>query len=247
MKLVQAAFARGTSVLILLASLAACRNDITVNGQSVKGNLKVLDEKGPAAAAVDPTPTDAPPSSTDNPPTATVIDIPDGLLTGRSYVQSRTPITLTISPDVANLGDTFSLYNDSTGQTLVAQQGIALYDPLDAGQSLAPALWSEAGAALAPYDLTLRLYPLDPEFSAKLTYGANQLRLMVREGSASPKRSERVLQRRDFTMTGVARSFSKEGMQRRNGFEAELGLWHQPVVSTDKSTLTLGVIPLLSR
>jgi hypothetical protein len=246
-------------LIACIGGLWGCRSDISVNGQSVSGNLKKLDEDpAPAVGAVETSPTatetNAPATTTDTEATdadpsatAAVLDIPEGLSIDRTYVQSRTPIALRISQGLATLGDAFSLYNDSTGQTLVTQEVVALYEPASAYQAPPIALWLESEAALMADDLTLMLYPLDSELRGKLAYGANHLRFVAGEASSSPRRSERLLQRRDFYVATVSRAVFKGSLQRQNGFEAELGLWHQPVVTTGKTTLTLGVIPLLSR
>lgn len=231
---------RLTAILFAVVTLGlpACRSGgVRVNGQNVKGNLAKLDSQA----------TNPPEPAIQIPPKATVVDVPGGLLVARTHVQSRTPISITISPDAVALGDTFSLVDDSTGQTLVSRQAIALFDGVDSGRGVASAFRLEAATSLKPYDLTLKLYPLDPELKGKLAYGENHLRLLVSEGSPSPKRSESLLQRGDFTLTGLSRSYFQGPGQRRDGFEAEIGLWHQPLGATGQRTLTMGVIPLLSR
>lgn len=219
--------------------LAACNSGkITVNGQSVKSNLEKIDEQKSVA-----------PATTGNEPSsaATVVDIADGFSLDRTYVQTRTPLTILLSSELANFGESFSLYNDSTTQTLVKGQALALYNPSDGLTAVQIADFAQTDLAFAPFELTLKIYPLDPEIAGKLTHGENQLRLVVGEDTPVAKRSQRVFTRRDFPLLSLSRSFSAAATQRSGGFEAELGPWMQPAVTNGSSVLTLGVIPLLSR
>lgn len=228
------------------AGVLGCRSEISVNGQGAVSEAKKADDEAPPASEVAPTASVSilPPSGNDENPPTNDLEIPAGLYVTRSYVQSRTPITLMVTPDLGSRGDTFSVYSDAA-QALVTHQTMALYGPYQGRPGSVLALWPEPVPDTT--DLSVTLDPLDPELTGKLAYGMNRLRLVVGEETLNPRHAECMLYRGDFGVAAVSRSYFPQGSQRQSGFEAELGLWHQPVVTTSKSTLTLGVIPLLSR
>lgn len=172
-------------------------------------------------------------------------EIKDGLNLNRTYVQSRTPITIVISADTMSTGNYFSLLNDSNKKTLVADQAFSLTDESTEGFAVtdpAPEL------ELSGYELTLKIYPLDSSFKDKFTVGTNALRVYVKSDS-SPKQAKTNLTRKDFSLFALAGgSFTASAGQRSSGIELYPGTaLGQPSVTNGKRVLITDPISLMNR
>lgn len=186
-------------------------------------------KRGTNDAATGPAPVTEPVPDPDPAPVsaAVPVEIKDGLNLSRAYVQSRSPIVIDVSQQTLSPGELFSLTNDTTGATLVSDQ--------------------TAGLRLSAYDLTLKLYPLDPEFASKFAYGVNQLHLLTKS-EAEPKDARATFHRGDFALFVTAGgSFTKSGLERANGLELMPSGFGQPSVTNGTRVLTVDPISLLNR
>lgn len=203
-----------------------------------QAKISASDRHGAAKPAVDEVPG---PESQAEP-----IESSSGLDLVRTYFQSRAPITIAIRPEAAVPGDKFSLFNDSTQATLIDSQAIALVDDELRSRSYHFDEIVDDYAALAAYELTLTLFPLDPGFDQKFAYGANELRLLV--DSATGQHFVRsYITRADFPFLSLASGTFAKGMQRVDGFEGGVSKMVQQSVSNGESVLTLGKVSLFSR
>jgi hypothetical protein len=95
----------------LLATLGfcACAKKVTINGQDVANNKKLLGETPQPAATV------APPVQ----PQGAPVNLPNALSAPRQYSQTRGSFGLSIAAVAFAAGDTFTVTDDASGKTLL--------------------------------------------------------------------------------------------------------------------------------
>ncbi len=209
------------SSLIIIFSVTSCRAEV-----------KVKTRTG-AKKAVVATPSQIEPT-----------EIVDGLNIDRTYLQSRTPISIVISADTVKAGNYFSLINESSNQTLISEQALSLTDDSASSfQITNPNLALE----LSGYELTIKIYPLDPSFAGKFTVGKNILKVLV-AGDTETKQSKTTLTRKDYyLLTSGGGSFSSLE-QRENGLELYPGMeLGQSAVTNGTRVLITNPVSLMSR
>ena len=171
-------------------------------------------------------------------------EIVDGLNIDRTYLQSRTPISIVISADTVKSANYFSLINESTNQTLISQQALSLTDdPASSFQITNP----DPALELSGYELTIKIYPLDPSFEGKFTAGENILKVLA-ASDTEPKQAKKTLTRKDYyLLTSGGGSFSSLE-QRANGLELYPGMeLGQSAVTNGTRVLITNPVSLMSR
>ena len=171
---------------------------------------------------------------------ATPIEIPGGLGAARQYYQSRNVITLRIADPSLSSGDSLQIFNDATGDRLVNAPAVTFGLDTAGGDAFA--------LDAAPYELTLRIYPLAPEYAGKFVYAKNPLRLLIGAADAT-RTAEQDVYLHDFRFGGLATAgFVESNHQRIGGLQGRLGLVANPIGSNGHgSTLSTGAIGLLNR
>lgn len=150
---------------------------------------------------------------------AAPIALPGALSAPHQYAQTRGSFTLSVGAEAFAIGDTYSVIDETDTQTLVDHQ-------------MAP----PSG------DLSLVIYPLDPVYTGKLTYGDNQISLSV--DNAVPKTAKTTLHLQDFSLFAIATLVFPDGTQRSGGLQGGFSPWHQDiVVGKGTSTLSTGLVP----
>ncbi len=229
------ALANARIILFIMSaiSMIACR-----------ANVKATSQRTSAAHA----PGSGTGSAPDAPSGAAPIEIKDGFNVNRTYVQTRAPITIAIKAETAAPGDRISLFNDTIRATLLAQQSLALTSDVEGRPpySLLEHTEDPEALGLAPYELTLTLFPLDPAFATKFTYGPNALRLLVDAGDGE-RFSTRIVTRADFPFVFNAGGSFPSRLQRSGGLEMRLGGVFQTTVTNGHAVLTVGKVSLISR
>lgn len=205
--------------LLLAVASVGCRQGMTINGQSVAANKKLLSEGAPQSATA-PLPQEAEPLPASQ---AAPVDLPGALSAPRQYTQTRGSFTLTVAAEALADGDTYSVIDETNTQTLIDHQSA----PTSGG-------------------LLLSVYPLDPAYLGKLRYGGNQISLVV-DGLA-PKTSEAMLRLHDFSVFVVATTAFPAGSQRRGGLQGGFSTWRQDIVAGNgTSTLSTGLVPVTNQ
>jgi hypothetical protein len=162
--------------------------------------------------------------------------IPGALTSNRSYFQTRSVISLKISPDSVEPGDLFSLFNVSSNEALVEPRPLAL-GPVDTtGEPFS--------LATSGVQVFVSLYLLDPNFSQKFAYGPNLLRLNI--DSAQPKTDQKTIYLRDFKLLGTQTSHFSENKQRVGGFQGEFSSLRRPILKAGPNVMTNGFLMMVN-
>jgi hypothetical protein len=198
-------------------------------GVSCNSKLDVKANRGaPLPAEEEPTPeTPAEPDAdkSDDPDQAKQVD--DGFARTRYYYQSRSIVTLKLTPDGVPAGSMFSLINDSTKTTLVEDETLAARE-MAAGTSF--------GLTEQGYDIILRLYPLTTAMKGHFRYGKNALRLLANDGGQVLESTTNIFIS-DFDIQGLETVAAAEEAD-------QLDLWMNPtsrVTVSNETSLTVGV------
>ena len=171
-------------------------------------------------------------------------EIIDGLNIDRTHLQSRTPISIVISADTVTSANYFSLINESSNQTLISQQALSLTDdPASSFQITNP----DPALELSGYELTIKIYPLDPSFQGKFTAGQNILKV-VTESDTEPKQAKTTLTRKDYYLLAAGGGSFSSLEQRANGLELYPGMeLGQSAVTNGTRVLITNPVSLMSR
>ena len=174
--------------------------------------------------------------------TGVPVDLPGALEAPRSYFQTRGMITLTITSDQISTSSPLELVNATTGLSLIMAPagafGLADGELTDENSS-----WSLAGSG---YDFQLRIYPLDPNFAGKFSYGPNHLVLNV-DQSTTPKHAKQDVTLQDFPYYSQATSAFASNDQQLENFQGEVVTVSGPFVNNGAYELSNGFTGVLSR
>jgi hypothetical protein len=167
------------------------------------------------------------------PPRGEPVEVPGSLATAREGYQSRGIIALDVKSSAIQLGDEFSLVNETTGAALIEQEQ----------PKLALAGADESGWYLDGYDVTLRIYLLNPDFAQSFAPGTNNLRLHVSSaGDETGRVAKASVTLRDFPVFGGTIGAYESGEQRSRGFEGGFTPFGNSTVSSKgKSLLMTGL------
>jgi hypothetical protein len=162
-----------------------------------------------------------------------------GVLSGKTYYQTRDVIALPMSREMLLDAQTMTLINETTGATLIDDK------PLVSDL----ALWSddeaEFGLADESFQVVVQVFPTDRSMRAGMNYGKNVMKLIVDDGYG-PKESEVELTLRDFPVFGQATTAFTKNRQVIGGFQA----WVNPVqgkaMSPDGAKLKLGMLNIVN-
>lgn len=153
----------------------------------------------------------------------TPVEVAGGLASARTMVQSRGTLALDVRQSAIRLGDRFSLVNRTTGVTLID------YDHADA-------------ALTGSYDLTLRLYLIDPAYAGAFSAGENSLRLIATSDDGD-RSADTAVTLKDFNAFGMTTGVFPSGEQRVGGFQGGFEPFAKSTVSASgKGFLATGVV-----
>ena len=170
------------------------------------------------------------------------VDLAGALEAARSYFQTRGMITLVINSDQISTSSPLELVNTTTGFSLIKAPasafGLAGDEQMDQPNS-----WSLNNTG---YDFQLRIYPLDPSFAGKFSYGPNHLVLNVDQATA-PKDAKQDVTLQDFTYFAQAGSAFASNDQQLDNFQGEVVTVSGPFVNNGAYELSNGFTGVLSR
>lgn len=170
------------------------------------------------------------------------VDLEGALAAARSYFQTRGMITLVINSDQISTSSPLELVNATTGFSLIKAPagafGLAGDENIDESNS-----WSLNSSG---YDFQLRIYPLDPSFAGKFSYGPNHLVLNVDQPTA-PKDAKQDVTLQDFPFFSQAGSAFASNDQQLENFQGEVVTVSGPFVNNGAYELSNGFTGVLSR
>lgn len=209
--------------VVLAIVSAGCRSSI-----SAKDSRTGAREEEPAAT---------PPAG--EPPRGEPVEVPGSLAAAREVYQSRGVIALDVKSSAIQLGDEFSLVNETTGAALIEQES----------PKLALAADDESGWYLDGYDVTLRIYLLNPDFAHSFAPDANNLRLHVSSSQDEIGRVAKTLVTlRDFPVFGGTIGAFESGEQRSRGIEGGfMQFGNSTVSSKGKGLLVTGFSNIVNK
>lgn len=184
-------------------------------------------------------PREAKPMPASEPPRGEPVEIPGSLAAAREVYQSRGVIILDVKSAAIQLGDDFSLMNETTGAELIEHEQPALGLAGD----------ETSGWYLNGYDVTLRIFLLNPEFAQSFAPGANNLQLRAwSEDDEVGRVAKTLVTLRDFTVFGGTIGTFESGEQRANGFEGGFMQFENSMVtSKGKGLLVTGFGNIVNR
>lgn len=188
----------GVAVAIVTLG-SGCQSKISTNDRRTSG---------------EPAPAETPP------PRGEPVEIAGSLAAERTVFQSRGVITLDVSPAALKLGESFSLVNDTTKATLIDSDSSGL--ALMGDEAMADAGWHLGGG----YDVTLRLFLMDPAIQASFAPGDNTLRLLVdASDGGAPRLAKTLVTLHDFDVQGLTIGSFETSEQRTGGFQGGFELF----------------------
>lgn len=208
--------------MILAIAATGCRSSI-----SAKDSRTGAHEEKPATPPAGEAPRGEP------------VEVPGSLAAARTVYQSRGVIALDVKSSAIQLGDEFSLVNETTGAALIEQER----------PKLALAGDDDSGWYLDGYDVTLRIYLLNPDFAQSFAPGTNNLRLHVSSSEDQIGRVAKTLVTlRDFPVFGGTIGAFESGEQRSRGFEGGFVQFGNSTVSSKgKGLLITGFSNIVNR
>jgi hypothetical protein len=186
---------RKAPLLLSLASFAACG---ACQRQSMSQSNLRSGQNEPAITTI--------PSSRGAP-----VEVAGALGSERTQYQTRNVLSLAVDTSKLQLGDQFSLTNETTGVTLIDRRNAG--DALLGDETTGAAGWHliERGP------VTLRLYLADPKFHAAFAGGENALSMVSNADGGRMARSTITL--RDFPAFGFTSGVFATGEQVVGGFQ----------------------------
>lgn len=166
------------------------------------------------------------------------IHIKEGMFSKRSYFQTRNSIVLNLESSVISLGDTFSLFNDSSKKALIENEALEGELKLSAFQ-----VSQQNSMGLNSYEVSIKIFPTDVSNMGKFVYGENELRLLVDDGK-NGKASEYQITRRDFTKFAVGAGSFENNSARYGGLEVAPAGLVRSVLTNGKHTMVLGPVDM---
>jgi len=228
------------AIVISTTVLPACRSKLKVISKPVtNGGAEV-----PPSETEDPpqdggqTTGDIPPIVEDQ-PKATPLEVSGLLSAQRLYYQSRSVISLNISSDGISTNSRFSLFNDTTHETLIENQSLD-YGLTDDGN-----ISDYFMVAEAPYDIFIRLYPSASGSRGRFGYGANKLRLLF-DDEVKPTFSQSTIYLSDFQFFAFSGISFLTNLQSQQGLQGAIEAWNSPIGTNGVGSLVTGTIPLLN-
>lgn len=169
------------------------------------------------------------------------VEIPGSLAAERMFFQSRGVITLDVSSTALQLGEQFSLVNNTTKATLIENESSSL--ELLGDEAMANKGWLLGSG----YDVTLRLFLLDPTIRASFAPGENALQLFVDStGDDKQQTAKTTITLHDFDVQGMTIGCFESGEQRTDdGFQGGFELVaRSEVTSGGKAFLSTGFMAI---
>lgn len=210
---------RFIAISLALAFAFGCRSSVKTTN---KRTVQAAEESGP-------------------PPKGEPVDVPGSLGVTRTHYQSRGVVSLDVNSTALALGDQFSLTNDTTQATLIDHNDASLALSGDGG--LNGGAWHLTDG----YDVTLKLYLLDPTLANGFAQGENRLRLLVDDGGAG-RTATTMMTLLDFTVFGPSTATFESGQQTVSGFQGGFEPLAKAVVTSgEKSILATGFLNITNQ
>ena len=171
----------------------------------------------------------------------TPVDLPGALEAARNFIQTRGVITLKIDSSKVSPSSPLELVNTTTGFSLIKTAAGAF--GLDDVSSADEPSW---GLTSNGYDFTLTIYPLDPSFDGKFSYGENKLLLNVNE-AASLKDAKEQVTMQDFDYFSRAYASFGNNEEQQEGYQGEVSKVTGIFVSNGDYELSTGFVGVVNR
>jgi len=214
------------AVILGFVHVGCRKQTISINGQNVGSTIDKLKAKNA--------------KNLPNGPSGAPIELPNALVANRSHYQTRSVVTLKIESSEVSPGAPIRLMSETTLKDLLS--GVAGSLGLQEVSADAMPGW-ETQFLSNDSGFVLRLYPSDPAIASAMSYGENNLKLLVDE-TTTPKMAVSKIYLQDFPYLTMSFSAFDSSMQQQGGFQGSVDYVTGTTITNGSYQMTTGTVGL---